>query len=114
MVLQKNPNFREEYYPSIGSDEDQKLGYLNNAGKRIPFIEKAIFTLEKESIPRWNKFLQGYYDNSVIGADSFDQAIHTNRYGKAELTPEMQKNTCTSLWNYNLLLTIWDLTCLIK
>ncbi|KTC76665.1 ABC transporter substrate-binding protein [Legionella bozemanae] len=91
MVLQKNPNFREEYYPSIGSDEDKKLGYLNNAGKRIPFIEKAIFTLEKESIPRWNKFLQGYYDSSVIGADSFDQAIHTNRYGKAELTPEMQK-----------------------
>lgn len=91
MVLQKNPNFREEYYPSIGSDEDKRLGYLNNAGKRIPFIEKAIFTLEKESIPRWNKFLQGYYDNSVIGADSFDQAIHTNRYGKAELTSEMQK-----------------------
>nr|WP_172465797.1 ABC transporter substrate-binding protein [Legionella parisiensis] len=91
MVLQKNPNFREEYYPSIGSAEDKKLGYLDNAGKRIPFIDKAIFTLEKESIPRWNKFLQGFYDSSVIGADSFDQAIHTNRYGKAELTPEMQK-----------------------
>lgn len=91
MVLQKNPNFREDYFSTTGSEEDKKLGYLDNAGKRLPFIEKAVFTLEKEAIPRWNKFLQGYYDNSTIGADSFDQAIHTNRHGKAELTPEMQK-----------------------
>lgn len=91
MVLQKNPNFREDYYPSTGSDEDRKLGYMDNAGKRLPLIEKAIYTLEKESIPRWNKFLQGYYDSSAIGNDSFDQAIHINQYGKAELTPEMQK-----------------------
>ncbi len=91
MVLHKNPNFREDYYPNTGSDEDKKSGYLENAGKRLPLIEKAVFTLEKESIPRWNKFLQGYYDISAIGADSFDQAIHTNRHGKAELTAEMQK-----------------------
>ena len=91
MVLQKSPNFREDYYPSIGSDKDRELGYLDNAGKRLPLIEKAIYTLEKESIPRWNKFLQGYYDNSAIGNDSFDQAIHINKHGTAELTSEMKK-----------------------
>jgi len=47
--------------------------------------------LEKESIPRWNKFLQGYYDSSAISADSFDQAIHINRFGVAILSEEMQK-----------------------
>lgn len=91
MILQKNPNFHNVFYPSVGSEEDRKMGYLDNAGKRLPLIEKAVFTLEKESIPRWNKFLQGYYDNAAIGADSFDQAIHINRHGKAQLTPEMQK-----------------------
>lgn len=91
MVLQKSPNFREDYYPSMGSDKDRELGYLDNAGKRLPLIEKAIYTLEKESIPRWNKFLQGYYDNSAIGNDSFDQAIHINKHGTAELTSEMKK-----------------------
>ena len=30
----------------------------------IPFIDKAVFSREKESIPYWNKFLQGYYDAS--------------------------------------------------
>jgi len=89
MVLEKNPNFREEYYPVNGSEADKKKGYLINAGKRLPLMAKAVYTLEKESIPRWNKFLQGYYDLSGISADSFDKAIHINRFGKAILSQEM-------------------------
>lgn len=91
MVLQKNPNYREVYYPSNGSAQDRKLGYLDNAGKRLPLVEQAVFTLEKESIPRWNKFLQGYYDNSTIGSDSFDQVVHINQHGDAILSREMRK-----------------------
>lgn len=91
MVLKKNPNFHEEYFPTNGSEEDRKRGYLDNVGRRLPLIERAVFTLEKESIPRWNKFLQGYYDDSTIGSDSFDQAIHINKHGDAALTSEMQK-----------------------
>jgi ABC-type transport system substrate-binding protein len=91
MVLKKNPNFHDEYFPANGSAEDLKKGYLNNAGKRLPLIDQAVFTLEKESIPRWNKFLQGYYDSSTIGNDSFDQAIHINRQGDATVSPDMQK-----------------------
>nr|WP_040534744.1 ABC transporter substrate-binding protein [Legionella drancourtii] len=91
MVLNKNPNFRAMYFPAGGSQADKGKGYLVNAGKRLPLIDKVVFTLEKESIPRWNKFMQGYYDNSAVGADSFDQAIHINKHGAASLTPEMQK-----------------------
>lgn len=89
MILEKNPNFHEEYFPTLGSEEDKKAGFLDHGGSRLPLIEKAIFTLEKESIPRWNKFLQGYYDVSGITADSFDQAIHINRFGEATLSAEM-------------------------
>ena len=91
MVLEKNPNVHEMYYPTNGAEDDKKLGYLTHAGARLPLIDKAIYTLEKESIPRWNKFLQGYYDNSEISADSFDQAIHINRKGDVTLTEEMRK-----------------------
>ncbi|KTD33619.1 ABC transporter substrate-binding protein [Legionella israelensis] len=90
MVLDKNPHFRLTFFPTDGSEEDRKKGYLKYAGKRIPLIEKTVFTLEKESIPRWNKFLQGYYDSSGITADSFDQAIQINRFGTAVLTPAMK------------------------
>nr|WP_028374280.1 ABC transporter substrate-binding protein [Legionella lansingensis] len=91
MVLDKNPNFRKEYFPGNGSKEDQETGYLQHAGELLPLIDKAIFTLEKESIPRWNKFLQGYYDLSGISTDSFDQAIQISPLGKPKLTPAMQK-----------------------
>ena len=52
-------------------------------GKPLPFIDRAIFSLEKEDIPYWNKFLQGYYDTSGISSDSFDQAIRVGAGGEA-------------------------------
>ncbi len=91
MVLAKNPNFRQDYFPTTGSPLDFKNGYLKNAGKRLPLIDKAIYTLEKESIPRWNKFLQGYYDVSGITSDSFDKAIQISTSGFANLTEDMKE-----------------------
>ncbi len=90
MLLQKNDNYRPYFFPSHGSELDKKAGFMTNAGKKIPMIDSAIYTLEKESIPRWNKFLQGYYDGSTITNDSFDQAIKLSPSGKPMLSPSMQ------------------------
>ena len=90
MIMERNPNFRGELYPLEGEEGDREAGFLQDAGKQMPFIDKAVFSLEQESIPAWNKFLQGYYDTSGIQSDSFDQAIQFNRQGDAELTDEMQ------------------------
>ena len=65
MILERNPNFHGETYPSDGMPDDGKAGFLDDAGKPLPLIDKVIFSREKESIPRWNKFLQGYYDASA-------------------------------------------------
>ena len=91
MVLTRNPNFRGETYPVDGEPEDKLLGLLADAGMSLPFVDSAVFSLEKESIPRWNKFLQGYYDNSGITSDSFDQAVQFNSQGEAKLTEAMQQ-----------------------
>lgn len=89
MVLEKNPNFHDEYYPADGTSEDEESGLIADAGKKLPFIDKIVFVREKESIPRWNKFLQGYYDASGIGSDSFDQAIQLIGQGEATVTEAM-------------------------
>ena len=47
--------------------------------------------LEKETIPYWNKFLQGYFDASGIASDSFDQAVQFGADGGFELTLSMQQ-----------------------
>ncbi len=89
MVMARNPNFHGEHYPATGDEVDQSRGLLADNGKPMPFVDRAIYSLEKESIPRWNKFLQGFYDNSGITSDSFDQAIQFNPQGEAALTAEM-------------------------
>jgi ABC-type transport system substrate-binding protein len=73
MTLSRNPNFHGETYPCSGEPEDAANGLLDDCGKPLPLIDKAVFTREKESIPYWNKFLQGYYDASGISSENFDQ-----------------------------------------
>ncbi|SFW27273.1 ABC transporter substrate-binding protein [Nitrosovibrio sp. Nv17] len=91
MVLERNPNFHGERYPSEGAPADVAAGLLADAGKPMPFIDKVVSTREKESIPRWNKFLQGYYDTSGIGSDSFDQAVQVTGQGEATVTEAMRR-----------------------
>jgi oligopeptide transport system substrate-binding protein len=89
MVLERNPNFRGEPYPAEGEPGDAEL--LRDAGKTMPFIDRVVYSREKESIPYWNKFLQGYYDVSAIGSDVFDQAVRVSIEGDAGVSPEMEE-----------------------
>ena len=66
-VLKRNPNFRGEPYPCEGEEADRASGMLADCGKRMPFLDRVEFNIEKEKIPQKTKFLQGYYDNPEIG-----------------------------------------------
>ncbi|WP_373017289.1 ABC transporter substrate-binding protein [Thiomicrorhabdus sp.] len=93
MRLLANPNFHTEYYPDSGLAEGADPALLKDAGKRLPLIKEVIYSLEKENVPLWNKFLQGYYDASGVSSDSFDQAVSVSSSGGMQLTDEMrQKN----------------------
>lgn len=92
LILSRNPNYQR-------SDEPE------------PKIDKAVFSIEKEDIPYWNKFLQGFYDASGISSDNFNQAV-TSGPGGVGLTPELvQKgiSLTTSVaptiwfWGFNML-----------
>lgn len=91
MVLEKNPEFHGENYPLSGAAGDEEKGLLVDAGKPLPFVSKVVYSLEKEAIPYWNKFLQGYYDASGISSDSFDQAVSMGNGGDVMLTAALRK-----------------------
>ena len=95
MVLERNPNFSGEPYPSTGAAGDSQSGLLDDAGKSMPFVDKLVYSLEKESIPYWNKFLQGYYDLSAISSDSFDQTVSMSASGEMGLTDEIRERGIT-------------------
>ncbi|HUX29139.1 MAG TPA: ABC transporter substrate-binding protein [Thiobacillus sp.] len=112
MALKKNPHFHGETYPGEGSEEDRRAGRLADAGKPLPFVDEAIYSLEKETIPYWSKFLQGYYDSSGISSDSFDQAVQFTSGGDPQLTDSMREQdihlitaVAASLWyvGFNML-----------
>jgi len=91
MRLLANLNYHVDLYPSDGLVEGADPALLTDAGKQLPFVKEVIYSLEKESVPLWNKFLQGYYDASGVSSDSFDQAVSVSNSGAMSLTPEMQE-----------------------
>jgi ABC-type transport system substrate-binding protein len=91
MVLARNPHFHGEAYPTAGELGDEAQGLLRDAGRPLPFADRIVFSLEKEVIPYWNKFLQGYYDTAGVTAESFDQVIRLGSQGDASLTDAMRE-----------------------
>ena len=98
IVLERNPNYRPAFFPTEGAPGDREAGYLDDAGKPIPFIDRAVYTLEKEGLSLWTKFLQGYYDRSgevhshTTGV--FDQAFVVRPDG-VEVSQEMKGRNIT-------------------
>ncbi len=98
IILERNPNFREDYYPSEGAPGDAERGLLDDAGKRLPLIDRAVYRLEKEVLPVWTKFLQGYYDrsgeNHANTTQFFDQAFVVGPEG-LEVAPDIADHGIT-------------------
>ena len=61
-VLKRNPNYRGEPYPCEGMPGDKEAGLLDDCGKKTPFIDTLVSTIEREALPRQGKFRQGFYD----------------------------------------------------
>jgi ABC-type transport system substrate-binding protein len=98
IVLERNPNYREEFFPTEGAPGDAEAGLLADAGKRIPFVDRAVFRLEKESLSLWTKFLQGFYDRSgethAHTTGVFDQAFVVRPEG-LEMSGDLQARDIT-------------------
>lgn len=78
IILEKNPRFRKEYYPSTGESGDREKGLLADAGKQVPFIDEFWYTIISTGQPIWLLFLQGYLDGSGIPKEQFEKVVTKN------------------------------------
>jgi oligopeptide transport system substrate-binding protein len=85
IILVKNPTFRGEAYPTDGDEDAHKSGLMAAAGKKLPFVDQIVYSIFKETQPRWLEFLKGNLDASGLPKDSFDSAIVDG-----ELKPELK------------------------
>jgi ABC-type transport system substrate-binding protein len=65
-VMERNPNYRGERYPSEGAPGDREKGLLADAGKPMPFVDRIVSTIEKERQSNLGKVIQGWYDAPFI------------------------------------------------
>ena len=61
-VMKRNPNYRGEPYPCEGEAGDAKPASSTTAARPCPSSTRSYVTIEKEKVPRKEKFKQGYLD----------------------------------------------------
>lgn len=59
MVLERNPNYHECYYPSEHEPKDEALGLHTAAGKRLPIVDRVEISMFVEDQPMWLEFMAG-------------------------------------------------------
>lgn len=82
IILRKNPNYHECYYPEVpeedylGKDDDIKAGFYEDAGKRLPLIDRVEITMYTQDQPMWLKFRNKELDYTQVPAENFDSAFN--------------------------------------
>jgi oligopeptide transport system substrate-binding protein len=80
IILQRNPH----WYGLKSVNQGQPGTVLPGCNRatpsacQLPFIDRVEMRRDKESIPRFGKFLQGYLDHSAIIAESFDMVVQSD------------------------------------
>jgi len=87
LILERNPTYRDEYYPAEGAPGDREAGLLDAAGKKLPMVDEVYYTIMYGVQRAWLYFKQGYRDVSGISKDNFQEAITPNK----ELTGEFER-----------------------
>ena len=83
--------------PGEPSDVERGIWTPEDAGRQLGQVHRLEWYLEKETLSRFNKFLQGYYDASGIPLESFNQVIEDEG-----LTPEMEAKGIQLVKDYGL------------
>lgn len=83
IILDRNPTYRDEFYPSSGEPGDKENGLLVDAGKKLPLNDGIIFTEIIEDQPRFLNFRKGAFDWTAIPKDNFDTTVKKDKIDPA-------------------------------
>jgi oligopeptide transport system substrate-binding protein len=86
MVLVRNPYYWDKY-PTEGEESDKANGFLDAAGKQLPFVDEVRLPLIEETQPAILTFEKGQVDVVAIDKDNFGKFLK-NTGGKIELQPD--------------------------
>jgi oligopeptide transport system substrate-binding protein len=88
VVLEANPDYREEYFESAGGDDEYSKRIAQSLrGKRLPLVGRIEINVIDEAQPRWLAFLNGEHDYIRPLPEEFAQIAMPG----GELAPNLKK-----------------------
>ncbi|MCC6906821.1 MAG: hypothetical protein IT430_02665 [Phycisphaerales bacterium] len=75
LVLKRNPNYRDEFYPSEAMPGDAEAGLTKAAGQKLPIADRIEITFFVESQPMWLKFEAGELDYTTVPETAYEEAF---------------------------------------
>jgi ABC-type oligopeptide transport system substrate-binding subunit len=75
----RNGDFRPDFYPTEGEAGDAEAGLLNDAGRRVPFIDVVHLVFVQENNPAWMMFEKKQRDSAGIPRDVYTQVISPDK-----------------------------------
>jgi len=89
LEFERNPKWREtgrvDRYPSSGEGSDDANGFLADAGKELPFIDRMVQYVITDPSTQWLLFLSGQLEVTALTRDNWDAVVTPER----KLTKEM-------------------------
>lgn len=86
IILERNPNYMTDLYPEDGAPGDAGKGLLDDAGEKMPFVDRVIYTVYIEAQPSWFEFMNGNIDIYTVPKDYYNVAINSD----GELTQQFK------------------------
>jgi ABC-type transport system substrate-binding protein len=101
LEMQKNREYREDFYPGEGDRFANVQRLLHSTKERIPYIDTVRFYVNKEE-ERWEKFLNNEIDLLTVPKAFIPRLYDEN----GELVPELKKKNI-HLGHYPMLTSRW-------
>ncbi|MFA6237361.1 MAG: ABC transporter substrate-binding protein [Bacteriovorax sp.] len=75
LVLNKNINYHESFYPAEGDRYANSRGLLKDSGEKIPFVESINFKIVKDNNSRYELFIKNELDFIVLPQEFYTQVF---------------------------------------
>jgi oligopeptide transport system substrate-binding protein len=75
IVLTKNTNYHESFYPSEGDRYANNRSLLKDAGEKLPFIDRVNYKIITDSNERFERFLNKEFDMLQLPQEFYNQVF---------------------------------------
>jgi ABC-type transport system substrate-binding protein len=79
MIMNRNPNYRDEFFPTEHLPEDETAGLTAAAGKKLPFVDRIETIFYNENQPMWLQFRSRKLAFTTVPAAYYDEAFNKRK-----------------------------------